>query len=67
MSCCTEFRQLVRNVSGVVNITGQYVLIDQKEIQMLLNNLDEGKELSHVDMLQSALSEEYQEAKITLF
>lgn len=62
----SEFRQLVRNVSGVVNIKGQYVLIDQKEIQMLLNNLDEGKELSHVDMLQSALSEEYQEAKITL-
>lgn len=51
----------------MVNIKGQYVLIDQKEIQMLLNNLDEGKELSHVNMLQSALSEEYQEAKITLF
>lgn len=61
-----EFRKLVNNVSGVVNIKGEYVLIDQKEIQTILNNLDENKELSRVDLLQSALSEEYQEAKITL-
>jgi SNF2 family DNA or RNA helicase len=61
-----EFQKLVRNLSGVVNIKGEYVLIDQKEIQTLLNNLDENKELSRVDLLQSALSEEYQEAKITL-
>lgn len=61
-----EFKELVKNVSGVVNIKGEYVLIDQKEIQTLLNNLDENKELSRVDLLQSALSEEYQEAKITL-
>lgn len=61
-----EFRKLVRNVSGVVNIKGQYVLIDQKEMQTLLNNLDENKALSHVDLLQSALLEEYQEAKISL-
>lgn len=61
-----EFKKLVKNVSGVVNIKGEYVLIDQKEIQTLLNNLDEDKELSRVDLLQSALSEEYQEAKITL-
>jgi len=62
----SEFKELVKNVSGVVNIKGEYVLIDQKEIQTLLNNLDEDKELSRVDLLQSALSEEYQEAKITL-
>ncbi|NQY09182.1 MAG: DEAD/DEAH box helicase family protein [Flavobacteriales bacterium] len=62
----SEFKQLVKNVSGVVNIKGEYVLIDQKEIQTLLNNLDEEKELSRVDLLQSALSEEYQEAKISL-
>ena len=61
-----EFKKLVKNVSGVVNIKGEYILIDQKEIQTLLHNLDEDKELSRVDLLQSALSEEYQEAKITL-
>ncbi|PKQ65236.1 hypothetical protein BZG01_13355 [Labilibaculum manganireducens] len=62
----SEFKKLVRNISGVVNIKGEYVLIDQKEIQTLLNNLDENKDLSRVDLLQSALSEEYHEAKITL-
>ena len=62
----SEFKKLVKNISGVVNIKGEYVLIDQKEIQTLLNNLDEDKELCRVDLLQSALSEEYQEAKITL-
>ena len=61
-----EFKELVKNASGVVNIKGEYVLIDQKEIQTLLNNLDEDKELSRADLLQSALSEEYQEAIITL-
>lgn len=61
-----EFRKLIKGVSGVVNIKGQYVLIDQKEIQTLLNNMDEDKALSHADLLQSALLEEYQEAKITL-
>lgn len=62
----SEFKKLVKNVSGVVNIKGEYVLVDQKEIQTLLNNLDEDKKLSRVDLLQSALSEQYQEAKITL-
>ena len=61
-----EFEKLVANVSGVVNIKGEYVLIDKKEIQTLLNNLDENKGLSRVDLLQSALSEEYKEAKITI-
>jgi len=62
----SEFKELVKHMSGVVNIKGEYVLIDQKEIQTLLNNLDEDKDLSRVELLQSALSEEYQEAKITL-
>ncbi|MCT4614396.1 MAG: DEAD/DEAH box helicase [Marinifilaceae bacterium] len=61
-----EFKKLVKDVSGVVNIKGEYVLIDQKEVQTLLNNLDDEKELSRVELLQSALSEEYQEAKISI-
>ncbi len=62
----SEFKKLVKNTSGVVNIKGEYVLIDQKEVTTLLNNLDEDRNLTRVDLLQSALSEEYQEAKITL-
>jgi SNF2 family DNA or RNA helicase len=62
----SEFKKLVDGTSGVVNIKGEYVLIDQKEVMTMLNNLDEGKQLSHAELLQSALTEEYQEAKITL-
>ncbi len=61
-----EFKKLVKNTSGVVNIKGEYVLINPKQIQTLLNNLEKDRELSHVDILQSALTEEYQEAKISL-
>ncbi|GGX08556.1 SNF2-related protein [Aquimarina muelleri] len=61
-----EFKKLVKDTSGVVNIKGEYVLIDPKQIQTLLNNLEKGRELSHIDILQSALTEEYQKAKISL-
>ena len=61
-----EFKKLVKNTSGVVNIKGEYVLIDPKQIQTLLNNLEKDRELSNIDILQSALTEEYQEAKISL-
>ncbi|MGQ1784915.1 SNF2-related protein [Saccharicrinis sp. GN24d3] len=62
----SEFKKLVDGTSGVVNIKGEYVLIDQKEVATLLANLDEDKQLSHAELLQSALTEEYQEAKISL-
>ncbi len=61
-----EFKKLVKNTSGVVNIKGEYVLIDPKQIQTLLNNLEKDRDLSHIDILQTALTEEYQEAKISL-
>jgi len=61
-----EFKKLIKNTSGVVNIKGEYVLIDPKQIQTLLNNLEKDKELSRIDILQSALTEEYQEAQISL-
>ncbi len=62
----SEFKKLVEDTSGVVNIKGEYVLIDQKEVATLLANLDEEKQLSHAELLQSALTEKYQEAKISL-
>lgn len=62
----SEFKKLVKDTSGVVNIKGEYVLIDPKQIQTLLNNLEKDRELSHIDILQSALTEEYQEAKTSL-
>jgi len=62
----SEFKKLVKDTSGVVNIKGEYVLIDQKEVAAILANLDEDKQLSPTELLQSALTEEYQEARISL-
>ncbi len=62
----SEFKKLVDGTSGVVKIKGEYVLIDQKEVATMLANLDVGRSLSHAELLQSALTEEYQEAKISL-
>ena len=59
-----EFKKLVANLSGVVKIKDQYVLINQAEIQKLLNNLQKDTELSANELLQAAVTEEYQEAKI---
>ncbi len=62
----SEFKKLVEGTSGVVNIKGEYVLIDQKEVAAMLANLDKDKQLSHTELLQSALTEEYKEAKISI-
>jgi len=61
-----EFQKLSKNLSGIVNIKGQYVLIDKNEIQKLLDNLSDNKQLSRQELLKSALTEEYQEAKISI-
>jgi SNF2 family DNA or RNA helicase/uncharacterized Zn finger protein len=61
-----EFANLVKGLSGIVNIKGNYVLVDQKEIQQLMNSLTADKELSGHELLQAALTEEYKEARISI-
>ncbi len=61
-----EFKKLVEGLSGVVKIKGEYVLIDPNEIDKLLSNLSKEDQLSNNELLKTALTEEYQEAKITI-
>ena len=61
-----EFKKLSKGLSGVVNIKGQYVLIDQNEIQKMLDNLTDDKKISKHELLKVALTEEYQEANISI-
>jgi len=61
-----EFEKLVKGLSGIVNIKGNYVFIDRAEIQQLVNSLSADRELSANDLLKAALTEEYREAKITI-
>ena len=59
-----EFIKLVKGLSGIVKIKDQYILINQDEIQKLLNNLQKDTQLTTNELLQAALTEEYQSAKI---
>ncbi len=61
-----EFKKLVANLSGVVKIKDQYVLINQDEVQKLLNNLQKDTDLKTHDLLHAALTEEYKSAKIQI-
>lgn len=61
-----EFLKLVKGMSGVVKIKGSYVLLDKNEIERLLKNLKAEKALSGNELLKAALSQEYQEAKISI-
>ena len=61
-----EFLQLVKGMSGIVKIRDQYVYLDPQEIRQLVNKLENPPELSGKDLLQTALSEEYEGSPIQL-
>lgn len=59
-----EFINLVENFSGIVKIKDQYVFINKEDVQKLLNNLQKNKSLKNNELLQAAISQEYETAKI---
>ncbi len=61
-----EFLQLVRGSSGIVKIRDQYVYLNPQEIRQLVDKLENPPELSGKELLQSALTEEYEGSPIKL-
>lgn len=59
-----EFRALVAQKSGLVKLQNQYVHIDPKELQKLLKQLEASPSLKAQDLMQAALSENYQGASV---
>ncbi|UCE04782.1 MAG: DEAD/DEAH box helicase, partial [bacterium] len=59
-----DFKKLVKQLSGVVKIKDQFVLLDQNEIEKLFKNLNKPPQLSVNELLKTALTEEYNNAKI---
>jgi len=59
-----EFRDLVAQKSGLVKIQNQYVHIDQKELQKLLKQLEAQEKLKAQDLMQAAISGDYQGAEV---
>lgn len=54
-----EFQQLVDNRTGLVKIKDQYVVVDPNELAKLRKQLENPPELTGIDLLRAALSEEY--------
>ena len=60
------FAKMVKQFSGIVKINDEYVFFDENEIQSLLDKLENPPELDSNKLLQIALTEEYDGAKIEL-
>jgi len=61
-----EFIQMIHQYEGIVKLNDQYVFFDEKEIQTLLNKLENPPTLNPKELLQIALTEDYEGAKVSL-
>ena len=61
-----DFEKMVKQFSGIVKINDEYVFFDENEIKKLLEKLENPPELDSHNLLQVALTEEYEGAKIEL-
>jgi SNF2 family DNA or RNA helicase/uncharacterized Zn finger protein len=61
-----EFAKLVRNLSGIVKLKGQYVYLNAEELDKLQENLLKEEKIPTGELLQAALTEEYRGAAVSL-
>ncbi len=61
-----EFLQLVKSSKGLVKIRDEYAYFDEKETKALADKLAKPPVLSGPQLLQTALTEEYEGVRITL-
>lgn len=54
-----EFKKLAKQTSGLVKIRDNYVMMTQEEIKRIIKKLESPQTPSAVELLQSALSEDY--------
>ena len=61
-----EFLKMLKNYSGIVRLQDQYVYFDEKEIESLIDKLTTPPQLGKHELLQAALTESYEGAKVVL-
>ncbi len=61
-----EFLKMVKELSGIVKLNDQYVFFDEKEIQALIDKLENPPTLDPNQLLQAALTEQYEGARVVL-
>jgi len=61
-----EFLQLVKQFSGIVKINDEFVFFDEQEILSLIDKIENPPHVDGHQLLQIALTEDYQGAKVHL-
>lgn len=61
-----EFLKMLKQYAGIVRLQDQYVYFDEKEIQSLLDKLKDPPQLDGHQLLQAALTESYEGARVSL-
>ncbi|MEM9723611.1 MAG: DEAD/DEAH box helicase, partial [Bacteroidota bacterium] len=61
-----EFLSMLEKYAGIVRLQDQYVYFNEAEIQSLLNKLEDPPDLSGHEILQAALTESFEGARVTL-
>ncbi|NDP20656.1 MAG: DEAD/DEAH box helicase [Paludibacter sp.] len=61
-----EFKKLLKNASGLFRFKERFIYVSEEEIAKLKKLFESDKELNSYELLQAALSEEYQGAQISL-
>ncbi len=61
-----EFKKLVKSKSGIVRIRDQFVYLDEKDIQNILNQAQKQRELSSAELLKIGLEEKFEGARIKI-
>ncbi|WP_141638878.1 DEAD/DEAH box helicase, partial [Anaerophaga thermohalophila] len=62
----SEFSNLVKGLSGIVKLKEQYVYLNQADVKALMDNLQKQEQLDRNQMLQAAISGEYNGARILI-
>lgn len=61
-----EFRNLSKNAGKLIRIKNSYAFMTEDEIRKIIKSLSTSRDISSLKLLQSALSEEYDGAKIEI-
>ncbi|MFI3314900.1 MAG: DEAD/DEAH box helicase [Rikenellaceae bacterium] len=61
-----EFKQLTSKATGLLKFKGQFIYVNAEDIERLHKTMDGGSKLNGAQLLQTALSEEYEGAPITI-
>lgn len=61
-----EFDKLMRHASGLIRYKQQYIYVDESDLQRIHKALTDAKPLTPAQMLQAALSGEYESAPIVM-